>query len=291
MLITAGALLVSVVLVLLSLVLISRIEFFHVAEVHTTGTVTLDAQIISDEIEQRLTGNHYYVFPMNNRYLIPEKRIRSYLLDTYPKIRSLDFDVVGDIYKISLSEREPHSLWCGHTSSIVASGVTPDCYFTDATGFIFARAPYLADTSFYKVYGRPTNSVEKTTTDVAVSLEEEMIHSQRALEYNLIGTQYVPRELYEEVMGFANILQSEGINSYALEMQAREAQLLLSGGGVLRFRTDQDLMTLLEDIVLAYNTKREDGSDMSEIDYIDVRFTNKILFKFVDQPLEAPRDE
>ena len=99
-----------------------------------------------------------------------------------------------------------------------------------------------------------------------------------------IGNIYMERDLFSTINTFIKILETGGIKSHSTYFEKGDGYLLLSDGGLLYFNTDKNLGAIAEDVLLAYKQKfnQESVSNPEDLDYIDTRFNNKVLFKFAD---------
>jgi hypothetical protein len=273
--------------------LLVQLSFLHIADVRVVGTRALDEQEIRGHVQEHIDGAYMWVFPKRHSLYYPDKKIRADLLSMYPRIKSLDFDVIGATsLHVQVTEREPYALWCGHVLSTTSpASAAPDCYFADDGGYLFSRAPYISDNEFFKIYGTPQQVSINTRTSVTLSLDDDVLQSEVAHDYSMIGTQYLPEDVFVRVMKFVSVLKAEGIDSESLEVLGVQGTLHLLTGGSVLFNIDQDLSIALADLVLAHTKKLADGQEVHELEYIDVRFDNKVLFKYVDAVVDEVVDE
>ena len=219
---------------------------------------------------------------------------------------------------IKISERDPFALWCDGEAPVDGDDANVgSCFFLDSDGYIFANAPYFQDNVYFKLYGKPflknieiAEEVEsesfKTESIGSVGIEsgvdenealskvEETSISNEAVDISnaeYIGIYFLPPAEFTRIMQLVSLLEKINLQSYALVVTSPDLyELSLVSGGTLRFLPGQDFHQVIDDLEIAYikkfSNESKNGpsgrSDISpeDIEYIDIRFDNKILFKF-----------
>lgn len=231
-------------------------------------------------VESKLEERVLWLFPRRNTLFFSKEDAAETLIEKYPKIKEIDIKRDALSYLVvEVQERSPAALFCEGQID------TPDdCYFVDSAGYVFTRAPYYSDHVYYELYGTPL--VKEDFTDVtqnsATSSEEVGPVSTTT---SFLGTQYLPEEIFMTTMLFIENLEEQGIPTHSLTVTSPslfEAHLGL--GGVLKFSPKQDLPKAIEDLKTAYSARvtNEEGSRAEDLEYVDVRFTNKVVFKFAE---------
>ena len=130
---------------------------------------------------------------------------------------------------------------------------------------------------------------QATSTENLENLEKNAtwgFHPQVNLqvnEQNYIGVHLLPAPLFTQIMQFINLLKEVGITSHTLSIRASNLyELSFTSGGILRFSPEQDLNRAVSNLIAAYEKKFSNEPNISskDIDYIDIRFDNKVIFKF-----------
>ena len=68
---------------------------------------------------------------------------------------------------------------------------------------------------------------------------------------------------------------------FFLKKENGDFEFYLSSGGRLIFNESQNIGKLLRNLVAAIEVKESEGQNIEDgLEYIDVRFSNKVLFKF-----------
>ncbi len=243
------------VLVLTLLALISHLNAFRVdtVSVDNNGAVP-DAPVI--EITQKhLSDRQWWIFAKSNILLIPGKDIKRSLINAYPRIENIDLDLKGfNELEIEIEEYEADAVWCTSDSL--------KCYFMDKDGFIFAKAPSFSGNIFFRYYGG-----------------------------NIVGDpitkQYLPTNVFHSRVRFIETLREDGLDPVSFAWKKdNDSEIFFDpedGSGIrgsLLFNSDDELVRVYEHVGLAlsYDDLSFEDGEVIEVDYIDLRFGNKIFY-------------
>mgnify|MGYP001604120421 FL=1 len=150
---------------------------------------------------------------------------------------------------VAVIEREPLYTWCQ----------TDDCYFLDADGYVFDKAPYFSGNVYFKFYG--------------------------ALESGPLGA-YFAKDYFKNFTAIKNTLTALELEPIALELKAQgDAEFVLAGTATpkILFRADADPENIAGNLRAALQTeplKTRVVKEYSKLEYLDLRFENKVYSKF-----------
>ncbi|MSU44600.1 hypothetical protein EXS45_00195 [Candidatus Nomurabacteria bacterium] len=247
------------------LVYISRMPAFNISSVEIIGNETVDADIIKAVVAQETSGNYLWFFPKKNILFYPKNNITKELQNRFKRFKNINFSIKDNkILEIVLTERIAVYTWCGDT--YLAVGLPSDnpttkeekCYFVDDAGFIFDEAPYFSAGVYFRFYGIADRSYfsPKNFTSL-ISFKEALL---------VMGLK--PVTLYIEENGNAKILLSSRT---------------LSIGPEIIFKIDSDLSIVAKNLETVVNTEpllSDLKNKYSSLLYIDLRFGNKVYYKF-----------
>ncbi len=227
-----------------SLAYISRIPVFNISSVEIIGTKIIDNQMIKEIIEKEIRGNYLWFFPKTNIVLYPKNNIKNELHSKFKRLKDISFSIKNKkVLQINLSEREAKYLWCETEEK---------CYFTDENGFIFDEAPYFSGEVYFKFYGLVQN--------------------------------------FEKLISFKKTLEDLGLKPVALSvLENGDSKIFLSSknssgtGPEIIFKTDSDFQKIAENLEAALSTEPLQSNfknKYSSLLYIDLRYGNKVYFKF-----------
>lgn len=216
---------------------------------------------IKSLVDEQINGKYFYIIPKNNIFFYPKNNIKNKILKTFKRVYYVKINI-ADLTSIvvTVKERKPYALWCGE--SIPNDNITSKgkCYFIDDKGFLFAKSPTFSDNVYFTVYGDVTG----------------------AKSGDLLGGVFLNEERLKKFIRLKDLLEKEGIKTSKLvQKENNDFEFYISPSGVLIFNESQDMKKLLRNLVSAIDVKKSEGKDINKnLEYIDARFNNKVIFKF-----------
>lgn len=250
-----GALTFAVALVLFGgSVWAARFPPLAVSGVSVLGAHTIPVADIERTVSDQMSGAYLALFPKSNTVLVPTDAIAAAILTAFPRIRSVDIARPGlNSLAISVHERSPYALWCG--ASRAASHDPTGCYFLDDSGRVFTEAPDFSGDVFFRYFG--------------------------VIPGDPINATFLAPGEFEELDLFVRSTRDMGVRPVALAvLGGPDAELFLEDGSRILFNRTGNLSEVLENLksVLESDVFRERGT--LALDYVDLRFGNKIFYKF-----------
>ena len=241
---------------------LSRLKTLNISEIQITGNKVVDTEAIKTVVEGQIAGKYLWLFPKSNIFFYPENNIKHELWNEFKRINNINLSINNNkILEISLTERDAKYTWCGEAPDLIAKLPSEEqCYFMDANGYIFDIAPYFSGDVYFKFYG------------VAE-----------------LGSYFLKKN-FQPLISFKDILIGMGLKPVALyTTDGGDIQIFLSGGTSLTdvpkilFKADADLENVAENLQAALNTEpllSKFKNNYSKLQYIDLRFGNKVYDKF-----------
>ncbi|MCX6753396.1 MAG: hypothetical protein NTW62_03585 [Candidatus Nomurabacteria bacterium] len=241
------------------LIFLSRIKKINIDTVVISGNKIVETKDIENIVKMDLSGNYMYFLPHSNRFIYPEKKIKDDLMDKFKRIIDISINLKGNkILEVNVKERDGKYLYCGETA--VSIDATTGCYFIDDNGYIFDNAPYFSDGVYFKFYGHLDDT-----------------------DNNPVGLYFLKNDFMRLVSLKENLEKLNlKINSFFLNPDGYMI-INLSSGAEIRFKTDSDFDKLVENLHAALTTETFHTDFQKKYDsllYIDLRFGNKIYYKF-----------
>jgi hypothetical protein len=251
----------SFVLVFGLFVFISRLDKLNITNIEVSGNKIIDTEAITEIAQSNLSGYYFYFIPKSNFVLYPKNKIEKELTEKFKRIKNISFDLnKSKTLSISLSEREGSYVWCGEVLPSPETKVEDhNCFFVDNTGYVFDSAPYFSGDVYFKFFGKLSDS-------------------------------YFAPELFAKLISLKESLPSMSLKGSSLSIKDDgDIELYLSSNLTpplspkIVFKKDFDLektVSNLEASVTSDPLKTDLKNKYASLMYIDLRFGNKVYFKF-----------
>lgn len=271
----ARSLRIGILFFVIIIAVISTLAFFSNSKKMTIDTVVVEGNHIidKDEIEKEvfnnIEGRYFYLFSKSNSLIYPREKVYNNLLLNFPRIETLS--VERDNLKtlhINIVERVGSFLYCGNDIPREKDKVGENCYFINNDGFIFDKAPYFSGNVYFKYY---------------IKLKDDMDPS---------GQQMIPAQDFYRITRFIDKITNLGLTPIYIVMNQEETNSLYlesKNNNItpkIIFKNNMDLDTIYENLYLAMQKKEfteEINLKYNKLFYIDLRFKNKVLYKFSTQ--------
>lgn len=268
-------------IILAVLAAVTRLAAFEIRQVYVVGNTVVGTDEIIREVAQELDGSYFFLFGKNTSLAAPKGAIEERVRERFRRVKTALVETRDKhSLNVAITERTPFALWCGLSDpSIFLTGTTTgqaqdisredeeeeSCYFLDDTGLIFSQAPHFSGYVFFKYYGG----------DVAYNYESP------------IGSHFASPERFTKVVNFIDSLGEIGLNTVELHSNDEDSALIVEsdmfGSGIdgkVLFNTDDPIEKVYENIrvVLENNALNSDERRL-DVEYIDLRFGNKVFYK------------
>lgn len=245
---------------------LSREKHITIDKIKVTGAYVLGEEEITEIAKEELAGRYLYLFARNNTFIYPKVDIQESLLKNFPRIEELTIGLNGlKELEINITERKGEFLYCGNKIPENKIDIGDNCYFLNDEGLIFDEAPYFSGDIYFKFYIPLADDSDPLGKKI---LDGDKFH-ELAYFFNKINKTGLKTVYFE--------LGSDGINNLYLEQKNN-----LYNPKII-FKDEDSLDVLLENFTLAMKKDEFSNELMSKyntLDYIDLRFKNKILYKF-----------
>lgn len=267
------------------------LEPINIAKIQIEGNSVVSSDNIESFIEDQVAGSYFSLFPKRNIFIYPENSIKQKALADFERLKEFELKREGlSAIAAKVKERKPYKVWCPPSSLGVSTSApvevenatsSPDnsevheegikeevrgedpsknnCYFLDKTGFIFDKAPSFTDKVYFKYYTiKPTES-----------------------ERSPKGEKVLSDKNFIRVESFLNLLKKLDFKPVKIvHKQHNDYEIYLSSGGGIRFSLDQDLEEVAEALQVSLNSEVFEEKSLDQLQYLDLRFNNKVFYKF-----------
>jgi hypothetical protein len=283
----------GLVVIFIVSIYISRLNALNINNIEVTGNQIVDTNAIKNIVKQQISGKYFFFFPKTNIFFYPENNIKNALQDKFKILEDINLSVKNNhTLEISLSERKGTYIWCGSTpptspdvepQNVSGDSTSGDCYFIDESGYIFDQAPYFSGEIYFKFYGVP--EVQRLETSGGSTSGD----LSTAGDFDPSGL-YFARQNFSQLISFKDILVSFGLKPVSMYITTDgNVEVFLSSansstvGPDIIFKLNSDYQNVAENLEAALTTdplQTEFKNNYSLLQYIDLRFSNKVYYKF-----------
>lgn len=249
-------------LLFLGLGFASQIPGARITEIVVSGNKIIEEKEIIKIAQDNISGNYLWLFPKNNFVIYPKRTIEENLKEKFKRIKTIEINNENvKTLNIILSEYEGKYLWCGDQAQALELSSIQKCYFLDTNGYIFDEAPFFSGDVYFKFYGKSDG--------------------------NIPGSFFL-KNIWSNLISFKNNLELMGLKPTAFWVdENNDGNIALSSeammGPKILFKIDSDFKNIAENLQSALDTEplsSDFRSKFSSLLYLDLRFGNKVYFKF-----------
>ncbi|PIR69132.1 hypothetical protein COX93_00270 [Candidatus Nomurabacteria bacterium CG_4_10_14_0_2_um_filter_30_12] len=254
------------ILVLVGLSFLFRWKNLNISNIKITGNKVIETKAIEDIVKENITGYYFYFFPKTNFIIYPQSKINAELMSKFKRIKDISINNKNiKTLDISLTERTALYTYCGSSIDLIPESQNQKCYFIDEDGYIFDEAPYFSEGIYLKFYGIIDNNEE-----------------------NPSGSYFFP-SYFKKLITLKETLNKIGIKPVAFFIEDnKDVNVFLSSsstqiGPKIIFKLDSDFEKIIENLQSVLTTEpfqTDFKNKYSSLLYIDLRFGNKVYYKF-----------
>ncbi|MEI8129974.1 MAG: hypothetical protein WCG55_00525 [bacterium] len=257
-------------------VYVSRLPRIQLNTVEVVGNKVVDTDDVVSHVEKYLSGYYVYLIPHRDALIYPKQKIVADLVKSFPRFDSVAvYRTSWHTLQVTVSEVRGRALWCGETDTDLGAGATAQsCYFTDETGRIVSDAPYYSGNVYPRFFGG-------TVPASSARLDNE----------NPIGTTFTDPDTFKKLVALQESIANFGfqIKSVDIGADTEDTIMIDLGSGKIapvRFLKADNFETLEGNLSAALSNPTLANAlktDKQNLEYFDLRFTNKVYYKFSDQ--------
>lgn len=235
----------------------------RINQIVVTGNESLDKNQIASTTEMAILGNYFWMIPKDSILFYSKREIINSLLSSFTQIGKAKVSMESfHSILVSIEERSPHYSWCG--LSVQASEnqrKNEKCYFMDEEGFVFAEAPVFSGDVYIKFYGNLIGEGD-----------------------NVIGKRFLDIKSFDQLDLFVySIAEIKMAPTKLVEKSDGDYELYLARGGKINFNLKDGVDKPILNLESALDTdplRKNMAEKRQALQYIDLRFDNKVFFKF-----------
>ncbi len=237
-----------------------RLPQWQVHTIEITGLTVLKEEDVRGKIFDALAGEYLFLIPRGAIILARSETIERALKKEFPRIETVNVNKhYPDSLTANIKERELWGIFCNGLETEGApttpQEVTPACVYIDKTGFAYESAPDSTGTLIVKIRS-DAPAVAVGSQAVENGLMEKMSFLAKETE-RVAGTKVIELELFSKI--------------------PREIRLVTADGFKLYMNREDDFENVFR--VLKTVMDEEIKEKRPRLDYIDLRFGNKVFYK------------
>ena len=228
-------------------------SYLHINKIVVNGNSAVSDSDLEKITEDILSGKYFFLFPRKNTFIYPQEEVEIAILNSFKQIESIDIVRTNfQTLAIEVEEQEPYALWC----FVFDEGVLEDCYFINEDGLIFSKAPNFTGDVFFKFYGDLVGT-------------------------NPIGEYYFKvNNNFNRVNALVDSIKELGLTPIKLiPLRDSDLELYMNNGSKILFSITQSMSEVKDNLKVVLESETFKNEDLKNIDYIDLRFGNKVYFK------------
>lgn len=259
----AGLATAGIFVLLSSIVAFFYIPKFRIKNISVDGLLVLGKEELQPDISGFLKNKFFGILPYDNIFILPKEKLISFISGEFPPLKkiSIDRDFTQGIF-VLVEERKPGFLWCREYMEVrppleVEPPQFPqaaDCAFMDENGFIFQTAPFFAGNIFLKFFDRREESAD-------------------------VGKNMLSGGEFAKLSSFYKKMSDKNFRIASIDLKDGDIYEIFLGEGwyvILNNKNEpEDSFNNLE-LVLNETVKEK----RPQLEYIDLRFGNKVYFKY-----------
>lgn len=238
--------------------LATHAERLAINDISLVGLQQLPPNALASVVEERLSEKVMKIFARKNMFLYPQEHIESSLSERFPRIKTVEVSreaLLAQSIQVEIEERMPFAKWCEKDF----------CYFLDDEGFVFAEA-------------------DPGEVGTPYIFEGGLIPHE-----NRIGQTFLQGR-FSAILHFLELLTSVGYAPIGIRVENdKDFSVSMGKGPALLVPFDVAGEKILADLSLALEAEsvRDRGDELS---YVDLRFGNRVYYKFKGEELEKEND-
>ena len=236
---------------------ISHRPSIRISNIELSGSILVTQSDVQNETLHYLAGSYLWLFPKNNAFLYPHNALVKNLDNKFRRIETINIHLKNfHTLEVLITERKPFALWCQTVEDSLPQIQNKLCYFMDLNSVIFTEAPNFSGDAYFKYYGL-------ITTD------------------NPIGSLYISSSTeFSQIVDLVNNARDLKLEPQNLSAKsAEEFSLSLRGGAEIYFDVKEPVSKVSDNLKALMRTPALSNIKVDSIDYIDLRFGNKLFYK------------
>lgn len=236
---------------------LTHMESFLIREIRVEGNSVTSDEEINNVVWEALDGKYLWLFPKANMVIYPSRQIKKNLLSEIPRLQEIGLELGDERYlDVIVKERTPYALYCEDVTSISDPA---GCYFLDDQGFIFSHAPSFSGDVYF-------------------------LYSSEVPIEKPLGKEFLPAQDFVRASQLIESMDKYNVDPRAFETVSNKGEyhLILPGSGRIIWKSSEEFDKVARNLEAFIQDEKIVGQEnfFNRILYIDLRFENKVFYKF-----------
>ncbi|TSC68674.1 MAG: hypothetical protein G01um101456_545 [Parcubacteria group bacterium Gr01-1014_56] len=248
------ALCVLVVVLLGGVVGLSWLPAIRVHTVDIVGASSVKDSVLEEMVGDDLRGTYFGVLARDTIFFYPQSSIEEKLLAGFPAFSSVEIRRSGlQSLVVTITERSTTAFWCGESAASPSA-----CFLLDGSGVAYAPAANFSGQVYVNYYGPLSGTNVK---------------------------QFSTPEQFRAISALVVALQkTAGEAPLQVEVDDTDVQVTFKSGFKIIYRILDNSADVLERFSLAIKAEPFTKHALSDFEYLDLRFGDKLYYKLKVQP-------
>ncbi len=233
---------------------LSYLPRLTISKITVSGTERLEPALVEALIWSDLQDGAYHYLSRSDILVYPRAALERSIVTSFPRVKSAHVALTNPLSQnlaVTIEERKPFARWCAGDAL-----ATSTCYAMDNSGFIFAKMEPLIPADFSSQYIFWGGISDKP-----------------------IGTTFLPGHM-SGVVALLNVLSqiAHVTPSGVVVEDDQDLSVVFAEGFTLKVSFGEDGDAVARNLRLVLTSDALNGK-MNEIEYVDLRFGNRVYYK------------
>jgi cell division septal protein FtsQ len=236
---------VLAVLIVVGLAYLSNSDSAKISNIYITDTTFSNKKEIEKIVKEEMEGNYLFVFAKDNIFLFPKHEIEERIKNFSKSIKKTTISLSGlQSISVNIEEYKPTAVWCNET----------DCFYLNEEGLVFDKAP--------------------------IDYDKNLVQFHDWIHDNPIGKNYTDSETFEKIIKLIEFVSKVPMKVTSINTEDGLTFYLHTEAGTrLLYEINDDPEAVANNLNTVLAKDAINRAQLNNIDYIDLRFGNKVYYK------------